>query len=619
MTPKNYIESLNHLLVIGITLAVGLAIGVLGVITVQSLFLKSEPHNLVEIETQQDSIEVIDSDYNEPPIEVGRFEEIFKLRRPAEQHKALYNTLSQSTEQELKEWWIQSKKIERTSHREVAQQVILRNLTKINPQVALRYQREASLLQKDALCRTIFSEWAVLNLDEAIEAAAKLVGARRNVALEAILETRDDLAEDRRRAIAVQLKRIDTYDRLNSHTKVLHSIANPSESWDILLNDGVDDSRQMETLAIVAESWRELIGFEVLSKIYHSGIEEDEFKRLLTAVVPQMDLAQALKYAQGVSEENEQSFLSHIIVEEWASTDPLAALASVSSFKPTSLYFDLEEEIAVVWAKNKPFDLIQSIELMSEGSRVWPLEVAFAYLTREDPLEAINALSAIEESVGNTSTILHRVVAQWGMLHPEAATNWLLHDFDQEDPYLLNSLLEETLPSLALQDPIKAFEIALEQPTLDPALGLAFALDLSVIWKLTLHGNVDQAISLLPRVREGSKASAYQSVASALVDEGQAFEALEMGSDLKTHQQQHYYQQVFQQWAWTDPTDLYESLEDLPSDDAQSLQSFAAFELLTRRFSRDQVLTADQLDRARSFLNSDHERGLKMIEMFENR
>ena len=605
---------------VGISLGSGLVLGILVVVGVQHFdpLANRTNYDFAQSDIQQDLSINGEYDSSETAVIVKKFEDVFKHRSTAEQYKALYNTLSRSTKQELKEWWIQSKKIERTSHREIAQQVILQNLTRINPQVALQYLHETSILQKDALTRAIFCEWAVLNLDEAIEAAAKLEGARRNVALVAILETRDDLAEDRRRAIAVQLKRIDTYERLNSDTKVLHSIANPSESWNILLNDGVDDSRQMDTLAIVAESWRELIGFEVLSKIYHSGIEEDEFKRLLTAVVPQMDLAMALEYARGVSDETERSFLSRKIVEEWASIDPQAALASVSSFKPTSLYFDLEEEIAVVWAKNKPFDLIQSIELMSEGSRVWPLEMAFAYLTRENPLEAINALSAIEESVGNTSTILHRVVAQWGMLHPEAATNWLLHDFDQEDPYLLNSLLEETLPSLALQDPIKAFEIALEQPTLDPALGLAFALDLSVIWKLTLHGNVDQAISLLPRVREGSKASAYQSVASALVDEGQAFEALELGGDLKTHQQQNYYQQVFQQWAWTDPTDLYESLEDLPSDDAQSLQSFAAFKLLTRRFSHDQVLTADQLERARSFLNSDHERGLKMIEMFEN-
>lgn len=603
---------------VGISLGSGLVLGILAVVSYQyfeSLSNRAD-HDFAQNDIQQDLSLNGDYDSSETPVVVKKFEEIFNQRSTSEQYKTLYNILSRTTEHELKEWWIQSKKIERTSQREIAQQVIIQNLTKINPQVALRYLHEASLLQKDALSRTIFREWAALNLDAAIEAAAKLVGARRNVALEAILETRDDLAEDKRRAIAIQLKRIDTYDKLKSKTKVLHSIANPSESWNTLLKDNVDNSRQMRTLAIVAESWRELIGYEVLSKIYHSGIEEDEIKQLLTAVIPQMDLVQAMEYAHGVSEENERFFLSRIIVEEWATTDPLSALAGVSSFKPTSLYFDLEEAIAVGWAKNKPSELIQSIELLSEGSRVWPLEVAFAYLTREDPLGAINSLRSMEDSVGNTSTILHRIIEQWGMLHPEAATNWLLNDFDQEDPFLLHSLLEETLPSLALQDPKEAFEIALQQPT--PAHALAFPLHLRVIWHLTRHSNVEQAISLLPRVREDSKASAYESVASALVDKGQALEALEMGSDLNPQQQQRYYGLVFQQWAWTNPTDLYEALEDLPSNDAQSLQSFAALELLTRRFSRDQVLTDDQLERARSFLNSEHREGLEAIEMFEN-
>lgn len=604
---------------VGISLGSGLVLGILAAVSFQNFEpLNSRAHHdFAQSDIHQDSIKDGDYDSSETPVVVEIFEEIFKQRSTAEQYKALYNTFSRTNEQELKEWWIQSKKIEHTSHREIAQQVILGNLTKTNPHVALRYLHEASLLQKDALSRTIFSEWAVLNLDEAIEAAAKLVGARRNVALEAILETRDDLAEDRRRAIAVQLKRIDTYDKLSSETTVLHSIANPSESWDILLNDSVDDSRQMETLATVAESWRELIGFEVLSKIYQSGIEDDEIKRLLSAVIPQVDLAQALEYAHGVSEENEQSFLSRVVVEEWASTDPHAALAGISSFKPASLYFDLEEEIAVVWAKHNPSELIQSIELVSEGTRVWPLEVAFAYLTREDPQGAINSLSSIEDHVGSTSTILHGIVRQWGKLHPEAATNWLLHDFDQEDPNLLYSLLEGTLPYLALQDPEKAFEIALDQPT--PGRGLFFELDRMVIWQLTTHGNVEQAISLLPRVRENSRDSAYQSVASALINKGQALAALELGNDLTPREQQIYYSHVVQRWAWADPTDLYESLEDLPSDDAQSLQSSAALELLTRRFNHDQVLTDDQLKRARSFLNSTDREALKMFEMFENR
>ena len=613
MTTKREQPSTNfkRISLVGISLGSGLVLGMLAVVSIQNFepLNNRSDHDVAQNDIYQDSIKDGKHDSSKTPVVVGIFEESFKQHSTAEQYKALYNTLSQSTEQELKERWIQSKKIEHSSHREIAQQVILRNLTKINPQVALRYLHEASLHQKDALSRTIFSEWAVLNLDEAIEAAAKLVGARRNVALEAILETRDDLSENRRRAIAVQLKRIDTYDKLKSETDVRHSIANPSESWDILLNDNVDDSLQIGAFALVAEMWQGQIGFEVLSKMYHSGLEEYALKRLLTAVLAQVDVAQALEYAHGVSEENEQSFLSRIIVEEWASKDPLAALAGVSSFKPTSLYFDLEEEIALVWAKNKPFELIQSIELMSEGVRVWPLEVAFAYLTREDPLGAIDSLSSMEDFVGNTTTILHRIIEHWGKLHPEAATNWLLNDFDQEDPYLLHSLLEETLPSLALQDPKKAFEIALEQPT--PAHELAFALELRVIWQLARHGNVEQAMSLLPRVPENSKASAYESVGSALVVEGQGLEALELASDLKPHQRQSYYRQVFQEWAGTDPTDLYESLEDLPSNDAQSLQSFAALELLTRRFYRDQVLTDDQLERARSFLNSKDREALK--------
>lgn len=601
---KISVVSKSGLVIAGI-FVIGLAVGILAVISIQNVSKRNTQltQDVDRTDVVQTATERANNLSSTSTHIAGQFEDIFKQRSTAEQYKALYNTLFRSNEQELKEWWVQSEKIERTRPREIAQQVILRNLSKLNPEVALQYLSEVSFDQTDALSRTIFSEWAVLELDEAIKAAAKLVGARRSVALEAILETRDDLPEDRRRAIAVQLKRVATYDKLSSEMNALHSMADPSTSWDILLNDNVDDSLQIGALALVAEQWLGQIGFEVLSKIYDSGFGDYEVKRQLLEAIAQVAPAQALEFAREVSDENEQSFLSGIIVEEWASTDPLAALAALSSFKPSSLYFDLEEEIAVVWATNEPYELIQSIELMSEGSRVWPLEVAFAYLTREDPRGAIESLSSIKNFVGNTTTILHGIVEQWGMLQPEAATNWILNDFDQEDPYLRYSLLEETLPSLALQDPQNAFEIALEQPT--PDHGLAFGLDLQVISELAWHGRVEQAIDLLPRARESSKASAYESVGTALVDKGQGLDALELGSDLKPNQQQLYYRSVIQRWAWADPTELYEALEDLPSSDAQSLQSIAASELLTRRFYRHQVLTDDQLERARSFLNDE--------------
>lgn len=613
MTQKNFKVVSNRSLVIVIIFAAGLVIGVISVITVQRFVLNSEleSYNLADIETQNNSTENFEHSSNTLPTGVGQFEEIFKLRRPSEQHKALYNTLSHSTEQELKGWWTQSQKIERTSHRETAQQVILQNLAKTNPPDALRLLDDVSTLQWDTLSGTVFSEWAVLELDDAIEAAAKLEGAKRNIALEAILITRDDLSEDRRRAIAVLLERELTYDKFISEVRALQSTTDPGESWDTLLDDNIDDARQMGALVTIVEKWREQIGFEVFSKIYHSKIEDYWIKNQLAAAIAQSDPAPALEYAKGVSDEWEQSFLSLIIVEEWASLDPLAALAAVSSFKPSSLYFELEGTVGAYWAKNNPYELIQNIELLTQGSRIWSLEVAFSYIAREDPLEAIESLSAIENSVGNTTTILQRIFDEWGMLQPDAATEWLLNNLDHEDPLLLHSLLEEVLPSLARQDPIKAFEIALQQPSPVNRFGLAD----TVISQLIGDGEFETVISLLPRMPEHDQIDAYKRVARAMVNKGQTSEALELGSDLEPALQQDYYRKVFQVWARTDPTDLYESLEDLPSS---SVQSIAASMLLTRRFDYGQLLTEAQLERARSFLNSDGRNWVQVMEEFES-
>ena len=590
----------KHKHVIGVTFVGGLTLGVLGVLAFQH-FVPQKEHatqSIAQSEVEQTETESAHDLSSTKTVGVETFEQIFNDPSPAEQYKVLYNTFSQNTEKELKQWWIQSQKIERASHREIAQHVILLSLTALNPQEALRALDDVSVLQKDAFSRTIFAEWAAFHLDDAINAAAKLTGAQRRVALEAILKSRDDLTEDKRRAIAVRLDREETYHKLLSDSNALQSTMDPSESWDILLNDNVDDSRQMESLSIVAESWREQIGFEILSKIYRSEFKNNRIKNRLAATIVQGDPALAFEYAQGVAEENEQSYLSKIIVEEWAHTDPLAALAAASTFEPSSRVSDLEEEIAEVWARTKPHELIRNIELFAEESRVAPLKLAFSYIAREDPLRAIESLSTVENSVGSTSAILQRIVNERSLQQPEAATDWVLNNFDQEDPPLLQSLLNQALPSLARQDPIQAFEIALKLPVPDFGDGL----ELRVIHQLTQDGNIELAISLLPRVRKkNTQAYAYKLVGSAMVRKGRTLEALELGSALEPQPQQSYYDRVVQEWANTDPISLYSSLVDLPTNAARTDAVSALF------MSNDvaPVLTDEQLELAKSLLDPD--------------
>ena len=192
---------------IGITFVVCLTIGIFAVFVIQNTVRPGEksaeysPHGEV-VQTSTTSANRIPTTDR---IDVGQFQEIFKQDSISEQYSVLHATLSQATEQELADWWNQSKSIERASQREIAQQVILRSLTAINPQEAFRRIDEVSILQSEVALKIVFNEWAGLHLEDAIKTASSIVSSQRNVALQTILETRDDLPENELLSIARRL------------------------------------------------------------------------------------------------------------------------------------------------------------------------------------------------------------------------------------------------------------------------------------------------------------------------------------------------------------------------------------------------------------------------------
>ena len=165
ITTETSTTILKRKLLLGITFVAGLTLGVLAVLAVQH-FVPQQDHatqGIAQGEVARTETASSHSLSSANTTDVGRFEQIFDDPSPAEQSKALYNAFSQNSEKELKQWWIQSQKIERASHRNIAQHVILQSLTAIDPQEALRSLDDASMLQRDAFSRTIFAEWAELH------------------------------------------------------------------------------------------------------------------------------------------------------------------------------------------------------------------------------------------------------------------------------------------------------------------------------------------------------------------------------------------------------------------------------------------------------------------------
>ena len=588
------------------TFVTGLAVGILAVLAIQSILPHEEhsPQNIAHGEFEQTSPKSDNSLSSASTVRVGQFDKIFERDSIAEQYSFLQAALTHATEPELKRWWTESKKIARDSHRKIAQHVILRYLTAKNPNEAFRLIDEVSIFQTEAALTTVFSEWAALHLEGAIEAASTMVSSHRDIALQAILETRDDLPENDLRSIARQLDSEDTFLKMVSEVEVSKSIDDPKESWEIVLNDDVDDALQMETLVFVATAWYEQIGFEVLSKIY-SEIEDYTSQRQLLKVIAQKNPIGALDYTRGLAADYDKLNLSTIIVRDWAKTDAQAALAAISTIESSSFSSTLEDIVVTTWARTTPIKVIENIESISEHHRLSTLETAFATLAREDPMDALTKLSSVESYVGNTSSIQKKIVAEWSYLDPSAAADWVVNNFSDDDSQR-RALLIEVLPRLARLDPDEAFALAIAQPTINEGVNL----DHLVIRELASTGNVDTVKKLLPHVKENSRAAVYGTVGELMVRESQPEGALELGEDLTQEQKSFYYVRVLSLWATINPKNLYESLESLPTP---SIKSRAAMTLIVGN-RKQPLLTDDQIEQARSLLDSDDEATVQRIE-----
>ena len=598
----------KRIVLVGVTFAAGLALGVLAVFVFQHLMPQDErsTQDVANRESGQSSISTSDVARSEDIVEVGQFEEIFKHPSISIQYKVLHSTLSRATAQELKNWWLQSQKIERDIHRRIAQSAILQNVTLKNPHEALRYIEEVSTFKAEALLMMVFFQWSVLNLEDAVEAVSTLAGRQRSVALQAILEMRDDLSESQRRSIATQLGEEETFLKLLSDRKASETITDPEESWNILLNDDVDDYRQMHSLAIVAKEWYEHKGFEVLSKMF-TEVSDYWTLEYTVAAIAHTDPAGALNYTRTLGSGREQTELSRIIVTEWARADAPSALKAANFMEPDSLSAILEREITDVWARSNPDAVIENIQLISEESRLSALENAFSYIARKKPSEAFAKLSFVERYVGNTSKIVRRIVNEWAFQQSDEAADWVLRNYSPDDPER-RALIARIVPHLAHRDPHRAFELASAHPSPSGGRGL----EQFVIDEIAREGDFEVAKNLLPRLKGDDRRDACVQVGRAMVAQGQYSEAVELGKELPTVNHFYYYDQIFNSWAGKKPTVLYDSLEDLPTS---NIKSRAAFHLLWRNTS-EPVLSDEQITKAKTLLSS---RDRKSIQIIENR
>lgn len=526
-------------------------------------------------------------------------EDLADLESGFAQSLVLYKFLNSASESELLDLLVLSKSIQRMSRRHDIQTAIFRKLTTLDPQIALDRIQEISRLEQEPMLVGVFEEWSIANLKSAVDAASKLKGSQRQTAIQTILRTRDDISETQQMDIVRTLGNATFQQELASFGKASALIGNPQEAWNLVVNDSVDDTLQSQLLARIAEIWTEREGIEVLSHVYEQEFIDWSLKTDIAVALVESNPEAALEYSLQLPEQ-ERGWLSGLVARAWARMNPDAAFAAISERVPEGLRDSLLETVVFNWARSRPREIVEKAEMLEGKLRVTALENALSEIARTSPEEAIQQMNALSHLVANTTTLSTWIMYSWMDSDPVAAVEWVLSDFDPDDPHRLQ-LLDQAMASLAREDSEHAFKIAVGQP----AMGNGWGLELHVLRHVASEGPVDDALEMLSQVRKNTQSESmaypYSLVGRAMVDAKDFEQALSLAEDLPETDHRFYYQSITSEWAKVAPLDLFEKLEALPSD---AIKSRAGISLINRNRS-EPVLTDEQIGHVETFLSDE--------------
>ncbi len=507
---------------------------------------------------------------------------------------ALHIALEDTNEAQLQSLLEESELMVQGSRKQLVQEVIFRRYALLNPKNAVKRVSNMPELQQADLLATVFGEWALSHLDDAVASAKQLDGLRKVAALRGILESRDDLSDAVRIGIGRQLGNELVAQNILTQSNLSDAIKDPETAWDTLIGDDVLDTAQTGRFIQIAEAWIVKDGMSVLAKINDTLTDKSSKTSVLTTVIHklvQADAQAVFDFSQTMENDTQNNVIVNI-VSAWARLDPEATLVAVQSVESKSLRTLLEDRIAASWGSSSPREVLENLDLLPESAQDSAMSSAIASLAQTAPEEAANLMAGMDGSEQRLMTAF-QVMSEWANIDPLAALEWTISNPEVED--LQTTLLPSILYQVASKDPQIAFDIARQQPLGENGVGL----EGQVLSNIALM-NIDKALALLAQVREGPTLSyAVSSVGRALLRIDDVDEAWGLAQKLPESQRQDYYLTIVDSWAASDGTELYESIDSLPSDE---IKSYAALMLISfNKWSR--YLDKDEVNDVRTYLN----------------
>lgn len=515
----------------------------------------------------------------------------------------LFAWLAEADQTELIEMLHNSERVERNAYRTAIQTATTRKLATIDPDLALRWISDQPRVRRGPILTSLFHEWSLIDLDQAVEGAKSTSGSDRKTALEAILSTRSDLDANTVLDIARELDLEEVALYSISAVRTHELLENPALAWDALIRDDLDDADQLDLLELVASAWEEQEGFNSLlqvAKVFPTKNDRSVLSTVIEGAVGNK-IKDAFAWLRNVPR-LERGELPCALAMVAARIDPELAIEEIATWSDEPIHVQLEKTAANTWAYTDPRSILDRIETIPQSARVEAMEIALTRLAYESPEEAVEYMEATKEFVRSDTHFAGTIAEQWSFTDPQAALEWAIA-YAEGDNDLLKELRRVVFRHLVRLDLESALEVSRDN-VWSNLIRVEDAAEYDVVWELTQMGKIDDAIALLPQIHDQARFFAIGDLGQKLVRAGDPYTAIELGAQVPSLSAPlvgpvSYFHRIFDLWATRNPQQLFQSL---PSITSPAIRSMAVRKLLDAQDATP-ALNEEQVQSAQAFLD----------------
>ena len=505
----------------------------------------------------------------DPILQIQSVHESTQLASDFDQSVSIYLLLARADKRDLERYISESFSISTKNQRNAALSIIFGRYAALDPHAALDRAlalNQLTLQERSNVIRSIFNEWTVGNLEEAVAALEDLPPQFKFSAASAIMWRSDFLSADQRIQLAEQIGPNDGWiaNTVASIRSEASKVDPRRAFYDRVQAPTQSQEHYAELLGIVRH-WLELEGASILSEIHESLDNRNMRRSVLNTLIWNAIATNTASPSEVLSvvaefpnRQDAKESMQHTL-RSWANLDPKQSFEASFEFDDQFINLDFRKSLLQMWAAKDADGLLTEATSLPRAYQDIAVLSALGHMSRHSPEEATRIARNLDTSELRTQA-RDEVVGQWSSVNARAALEWLLNDGLDVGDRNETSIVHQVFSSYVNQDLESAMRFASEyQGEAKDQLKVQIAREL-------IYSDLERAIEYMPNVvDESSRAELQFQIGRELV-ELDPIEALSYGDNVKQSHKGNYYNGVVWQWAYNDFNSLHKNIHRIPRE-----------------------------------------------------